>query len=185
MFRSNKTLPTETKKKNIISKTLTQKFCFKSNSWIEMKIYKINKDWKWTWSLNQSVVFVEIVNDEASEVEKRRGRGWCARFYVGQSRFNKSDVLKKWRYIWWVDGFMFCRQAIEAKAESRLQNGVGWNLNKWLDVEGLCCSKLLQFINKTFRELKVKRSANNLEQIILPWGRSVIWWSEPNWQRGF
>ena len=98
-----------------------------------------------TWRLDQSVIFVEVVDDETSEVEKgRRRNGVVARLGVCQTRFYECDVLKERSDFRRVDRLLLRRQAVETEAERRFKNDVCGDLKhtKTSFMVSICPSEL-------------------------------------------
>ena len=81
-----------------------------------------------TWSLNESVVLVEVVNNEASEVEEGRIGQAGTVLGVGEVGLDKRDVVEDGSQLRRVDRLLLRRQVVETIAERRLEDGVGGDL---------------------------------------------------------
>ena len=81
-----------------------------------------------TWSLNESVVLVEVVNNEASEVEEGRIGQAGTVLGVGEVGLDKRDVVEDGSQLRRVDRLLLRRQVVETIAECRLEDGVGGDL---------------------------------------------------------
>ena len=81
-----------------------------------------------TWSLNESVVLVEVVNNEASEVEEGRIGQAGTVLGVSEVGLDKRDVVEDGSQLRRVDRLLLRRQVVETIAERRLEDGVGGDL---------------------------------------------------------